>query len=35
MKDRAIELKEIGLSELFSLSESQLKSKIYSKNPYQ
>lgn len=34
MKDRAIELKEIGLGELFNLSESQLKSKIYSRNPY-
>ena len=34
IKDKAIELNEVGLGELYSLSESQLKDKIYSRNPY-
>lgn len=34
MKDRAHELNEIPWQEFYSLTESQLKSKIYSKNPY-
>lgn len=34
MKDRAIELKEIGFGELYSLNETQLKNKIYTKNHY-
>lgn len=34
MKDKAIELNEIGLRELYSLSESELKRRIYTKNPH-
>ncbi len=34
MKDRAKELKEIGINEFYDLSESELKKIIYAKNPY-
>lgn len=34
MYDRALELNEIGIMEKYNLSETELKNKIYSKNPY-
>jgi hypothetical protein len=34
MKDRAIELREVGHKELYELEEDALKKIIYSKNPH-
>lgn len=34
MYDRAIELKEIGFMDKYDLSETELKKKVYSRNPY-
>lgn len=34
MKDRALELREIGIMEIYDLSESEIKKIIYNKSPY-